>query len=289
MSIPLLLAVVALFVAASAFFVCAEYALVSVRRSKVESEAKQGKRSARWILAALDRQPEYVAGIQTGITLVSIALGSVLEPQITEWVSPLLSRIMPRFGVQIVAVLLVSYPLVVLGELVPKYVALRFSDKVAAALIVPLRYVIFVLSPFVWVFHQSSRLVLLLLRVPVKGATSAMSREELSLLVQASGEEGQIDESHSDVVAKTLRLDQLDVADVMTHRMDMKWIDIDTPRGDILRTLGEIPHSRVPVCRADVDDLVGIVYVHDAVKHSQDSDFDLTKIMRAAVFMKPST
>lgn len=285
MSVPLILLVAVIFLTASAFFVFAEYVIVSARRSKWESEAKKGKRSAKLILEALDQQADYVAGIQTAITLIGIGMGSVLEPSITKMIDPLLAKLVPDFGVRIISVLLVSFPLVVIGELVPKYLALQFGDRFASMLIGPLRLVIRILSPFVWALRVSSSAILRLLRIPTDTGNKTMSREELSLLVQASSDDGQFSENHSDAVSKALRLDQLDAADVMSHRLDVRWIDVDAPKAELLEAIAAIPHSRIPVAKKDIDDVVGVLYVHDLFKHLNQETISISELMRQPVFV----
>jgi CBS domain containing-hemolysin-like protein len=279
-----LILVLVFFILASAFFVCAEYALVSVRRTRIEAKAKAGDPAAKRILVALDRQNDYVAGIQAGITFVGIGMGSVLEPEITRLIAPFFTRFLPHTAVEVVSILLVSYPLVVMGELVPKYLTLQFPDQFAAVVVTPLRLIMLVINPFVWLFRTSSQLILRALRIPAD-THAQVSREELSLLVQASSEDGALDEEHSDVVAKALRLDQLDAADVMAHRLDVKWLDINTPSEEVLTRLGQIPHSRVPVCDADIDEVVGVVYVHDVIRRLHEPDFTLKSVVRPAVIV----
>ncbi|MFX8883504.1 CBS domain-containing protein, partial [Acinetobacter baumannii] len=77
--------------------------------------------------------------------------------------------------------------------------------------------------------------------------------------------------------------DQLDAADVMAHRLDVKWLDINTPAEEVLKKLGQIPHSRVPVCDADIDEIVGVVYVHDVIRRHGEADFTLQSVVRPAV------
>lgn len=283
MSLPVLVLVGLVFVLASAFFVAAEFALVGVRRSRVEANAKKGDPAAKRVLHALDRQSEFVAGVQIGITIVSIGMGSALEPSISALIEPYLHRFMPTSAVQVISILLVTYPLVVIGELVPKYVALQYPDRMAAFIIPPLQVVVAVIKPLVWLFERSSMVLLRLFRVKMDGDESEVSREELSLLVQASHEDGVMEEEHSDVVAKALRLDRLDANDVMAHRVDVHWLDASTPSAEILTRLSQIPHSRVPVCNGDIDEVLGIVYVHDVIRRIGEPDFKLEDVVRPAV------
>ena len=88
---------------------------------------------------------------------------------------------------------------------------------------------------------------------------------------------------HADLVSRALKLDTLDANDIMVHRLDIEWLHIATPREEIFKRLGEIRHTRIPVCRGDVDDVAGVLYLHDLISHWDDPDFDLEGILRPAV------
>ncbi len=269
----------------SAFFVAAEYAVVGTRKSQMEAQAKRGDSTAKRIFAALQQQSSYVAGIQTGITFVSIGLGAVVEPPVTEALEQWLGAYLPVSIMRVISVVVVSYPLVVLGELVPKYLALRDPERAARLLIRPLQGVVFLMKPLVWLFHRSGTLALRMLGAGSADKAEEISREELALLVQASQEAGAVDETQAEFLSKTLRLDRLDANDVMAHRLDVKWIDASTPPDQVVEKLGLIPHSRIPVCDGDIDELVGIVYVQDVLKAYDKPGFDLREVARPAVFV----
>jgi len=283
---PLALALATLaLVLASAFFVAAEYAVIGARKSRLEAQAKKGDAGAKRVLAALQHKSTYVAGIQTGITFVGIALGAFVEPPVTDGLIGLFGPVAPPSIVKIVSIILVSYPLVVFGELVPKYVVLRDPEKLARWLVRPLHAVVLVMKPVVWLFHASGTLVLRMLGLAGSGDADRVSREELALIVQASQEEGAVDENQAEFLSKTLRLDRLDADDVMAHRLDVKWLDVATPPDQLVEKLAAIPHSRIPVCDRDIDDVVGVVYVQDVLKAMSSEGFDLRSITRPAVFV----
>jgi len=100
------------------------------------------------------------------------------------------------------------------------------------------------------------------------------------LWVRSGTSEGTIDHLHAQVLNKALKFDELDANDVMIHRLDVKWIDVDTPRSELFAHISSHGHSRIPVCRGDVDDMIGLLYVHDVIRHWDDPDFNLEKILR---------
>jgi CBS domain containing-hemolysin-like protein len=263
----------------SAFFVAAEYSLVSSRRSRFEALARQGNRRAAVIAKELGRLSHYVAGIQIAITMLGIGVGSVTEPYLTQ----LLRSAFPsanRSLTYAISFLGLSFLLVVVGELVPKYATLRRPERTAMALFGPLRFFSTLLTPLIWIAQTVAGGVLALLGLRrEEHAEEAMPKEELLLLVQTGGVHGVLDKRHADLVARALRLDVLTARDIMVHRLDIRWLDLDSDREAVLSALRDIPYSRIPVCRGDIDDLVGVVHVHDIVKRLAEPEFKLADLL----------
>ncbi|QYK52671.1 MAG: HlyC/CorC family transporter [Fimbriimonadaceae bacterium] len=272
----------------SGFFVAAEYAMVSARPSKLEAAAKKGSAWDRLAVAAVQQQTSYVAGIQVWITLLGIGMGAVLEPWLSSKLDPLFPKSVPEFVVSIISVLIVAFPLVVLGELVPKYLALQFPEKVLRLTIAPLRLLTLIIKPISFMLQKVGQFVLKLLRIPADEGGPAISREELYYMIRSGEEGGGLHEDHADYITKTLRLDELDAEDAMLHRLDIKWLDVDTHPDHLIAKIAEIPHSRIPVCRGDIDDVVGIAYLHDIVCNMGKPDFNLADVARQPVYVPES-
>jgi len=278
--------VVSLFLlAASAFFVAAEYGLISARRTKIEALAKKGNRSAKLLMSAFQKISNYVAGTQWGITLIGIVIGSYTEPWMHALLEPSLHAL-PASLVKVISILVVAFPLVVFGELIPKIYAIRYPERTALATVAVLRLLTIVLSPFVWLSHKFAALILRPLGIKLDEETEdAVSREEFAIMVQASQEEGHFEESQANVINKALKFDKLDTGDVMIHRLDIKWIDKGLDRAGLAAAMREIPHSRIPVCSADIDEIVGIAYLQDIVRAWDRPDFTLLAVTRPAIFV----
>jgi CBS domain containing-hemolysin-like protein len=280
--IGLLLASIALLLG-NAFFVAAEYALVSARRSRVEQEAKKGNRTSQVLLAAIDDLTPYVAGVQIAITMIGIGVGSLTEPFITEHLGAVMKS-MPEALRKVVSILLVTYLTVVIGELVPKYWSLKRADSVAMFTIRPLRLFVTILRPLVAVVQASGAFLLRLIGIRLDQENEeAVPKEELLMLVRSGGAAGVLDKRHAEMVTRALRLDVLDAQDIMVHRLDVKWLDASLDRAAVLQKLREIPYNRIPVCRGDIDEVVGIAYLHDMVLHLDSPDFTLERIVRPIV------
>lgn len=274
--------------AGSAFFVAAEFAVVSARVSRISPLAKKGSGFDILALGILKEQPRYVAGTQVGITFLNIAIGSALEPELSHRLERLFPSTLPEWIVRIISIIIVSYPLVVAGELVPKYLALQFPEQTLRLVAGPLRLIVVLIRPIIWLFETSGQLLLKAMKINMDSEGAAISREELHFMIRSGEESGGLHEDHADVIAKTLRLDELDAEDAMLHRLDIKWLHADATKEDVLEQLAHIGHSRIPVCQGDIDDIVGIAYLNDIVLHLQKPVFDLKAIARPAVYVPES-
>lgn len=270
---------------ASAFFVGAEYALVSSRKSRLESLAKKGNRTARNILSASADLSPFIAGTQIGITMVGIAIGSFTEPFITDLIVKQLKGVDARIS-QGLSFACVLFVLLVLGELVPKYIALAHPERLSMYLFRLLAGFVWLFKPVIFLAQKCSYAILKLLRINTKQSqTDSMVREELLMLLQSTASEGILEKEHAIMVNKALKLDSLDARDIMVHRLDMKWIDSSLNAQEALLKISQFGHTRVPVCRGDVDDLIGIVYMVDIVRNLQTPNFKLEQIARPAVII----
>lgn len=265
---------------ANAFFVAGEYALVGCRRTRIEALVRQGNRTASLLRAAFDNFAIYVAGVQVAIAMCSIGIGMVTEPLITEWLKPAFGAFVPVVSVGI-SLLLVTFALVVLGELVPKYVAIHSPERLGLILIRPLRFCVTLLHPIAWLAQRSGALVILPFGIKISDfGSESVSKEDLMLLVRSGTEGGSLEEEHAQVISKALRLDVLDANDIMIHRIDIQWLDIATPFDQMVERVAKISHNRIPVCRGDIDDMAGVLYLQDFVRHWGQPDFDLERIIR---------
>jgi CBS domain containing-hemolysin-like protein len=272
-----------LLILGSAFFVAAEYALVGSRRGRVEAMGKRGKKNAKGLAKALEDISPYVAATQIGITMLGIAIGAFTEPYVSGVLSGWL-HMLNATAVRAMSYLIVVFVLLVVGELCPKYLALRHADRVALFMYRPLLVIVAVLKPFIWLAQSTAGLLLRPFKVDIhKGNKDVIPKEELVMLVQIGGASGIIDKLQADMVSRALRLDVLDAKDIMIHRLDIKWLDSSITKPELLDRLKTIPYSRMPVCRGDIDELVGVAYLHDIVKHLEDEEFSLENLVRPVV------
>lgn len=273
----------------NAFFVAAEYSLVSTRRNRIEPFARKGNRNAKRVLDGLNNLSVYVAAAQVGITIFSIGVGSITEPFVSDWLKGLFGAMVPTPVSFAVSIFLVTMAMVVIGELVPKYVSLHRPERVCMFLISPMWLFATIFKPLVWLVEWMGSAIVRPFGIKVDESTKdAVPREELLLLVRAGGSEGVLDKVHAEMVSKAMQLDRLAARDIMIHRLDINWIDVSSGRDEILADLGKIAHTRIPICRGDVDEVVGIVYINDVVKNLGNPSIDLAALARPAIAIPES-
>ncbi|MBN8714648.1 MAG: HlyC/CorC family transporter [Xanthomonadales bacterium] len=260
------LALVLVLTLCNGFFALSEMALVASRKSRL----KQMARDSRYAGMALRHAeaPEYfLSTIQVGITLVTLITGAVagdaLGARIAEslqntnvaWLAPYTRAL----GV-VLGFALISFIQIVVGELVPKRLALSAPEKVAVMVALPMLVLSRLTMPFVWLLNASSNLVLQLLRNKPQ-RRGVVTEEEIRLLVAESAEQGVLDADEHNMVNRVLRLGDRSVDSVMTPRMRIAWLDIAAPRAENIQVLRDTPYSRYPVYRGDQSEVVGVVEV----------------------------
>ena len=273
-----------LLIVGSFFFVASEYALVSSRRGRLGTLAKKSKR-AKQVLDSMDDVGRLLTTNQLGITMVGIGVGSVTEPALTHALTNLLGASVPKAVGFALSYLCVTYLVVVVGELVPKFLALHSPEPMAMWAIRPLLFISKVLKPLVWLANQSAILILRPFGIRAGEHGDRFQKDEILMMVKSGEAGGALEQSHAEYITRALKLDALTAKDIMIHRLDMKWLDISTPKDQFLCKMADIPHSRVPVCRGDIDEVVGIAYLHDLVKAISKGHVSLESILRQPVMV----
>jgi CBS domain containing-hemolysin-like protein len=268
--IPLL--VIAVMVTFNALYVAAEFATVGSRRSRVQEDAAAGGRSAVRLLAVLadpKRLDAYVAACQIGITLSSLVAGAYGQAQLTPLLEPVLGRVGGRGTAVLIVLIAVTAVQVVLGELLPKTVALRYPEKLAMATLPPMQVSQWLFRPLVAVFNGSAFKLMKLSNLQVDHSHAHVhSPEELAGLYRASASGGLIDASERDMLAGILNVDDRLVREIMTPRPRLVTVPEAMTVADALARHAGGPHSRFPVIGAD-DDIVGVAHLRDLFIRAQ--------------------
>jgi putative hemolysin len=258
--------VVLVLILGNAVFVAAEYALVTARRTRLEERAERGNRRARTALRLMDEPVRFISTVQVGITVLGIALGVVGEPLVSHYFD-----FLPRGVAFVLAFAVLTYLSVVLGELVPKAVALQKAELLALVLGVPIDLLSRGFAPVVWVLQHSSNAVLRVLRVkPAPAGMVAFTREDIRQSVAAAEDVGEIQTAEEEMLYKVFDFAEKEAADVMVPRPDVVGLSVDLPPEEALRLVLDSPYTRYPVYRDSLDDIIGILHVRALVSALND-------------------
>ena len=253
---------VVLLILLNAFFVAGEYALVTVRRTRVKELADEGSRTARSVVKITSDPPHFIAAMQLGVTLTSLAIGALGERVLSEFFDQWLATVLAV----LLAFLIITFLHVVVGELVPKGIALSYSERVALAVSAPVRLFFFVFKPLIWVLQRSSELAQRAIGIdPSFSEGVAHSEAELKMLLEVSTEHGEIEKDEREMLYKVFDFAEKEVADVMVPRPDVAGLAIDLAPEEAMAAMLEAPYTRYPVYRETLDDIVGILHVRDLV------------------------
>ncbi|MDP4024130.1 hemolysin family protein [Methylobacterium sp. NEAU 140] len=274
------LTAVVVLVLANGFFVAAEFALVSVRRSRVAELVAKKRLNARALQRATDQLDSYLAATQLGITLASLALGWIGEPALAHLIAPALAWLPGSLGAATahtiavaVAFVIITALHIVLGELAPKSLALQRSERTALAVVRPLGLFLFLFRPAILVLNGLGNGLLRLIGLrPGHGEGAQHSTAELNLLVQASQEAGLIKEAQQEAVERIFAIGERRVRDIMTPRHSVEWIDLDDEPAAARAKIRACDHARLVVSRGMIDELVGVVAKQDLLNQILDGD-----------------
>jgi putative hemolysin len=279
---------VAVLILLNAFFVAAEYGLVTARRTRIIELQHQGNRRARDVLRITAAPGRFIAAMQLGVTLTSLAIGALgentLSREFKHWMAAILAIIL--------AYAILSFFHVVFGELVPKGAALGHAEGTALWVSAPVRAFLVVFGPVIWVLRRATELILQGLGLEPPGAEREVHSEaELRMLVSRSTQQGQIEEGEREMIDKVFVFGDKDVADVMVAKPDVVAVSIELPPEEALAVVLESPYTRYPVYRESLDDIVGVLHVRDLFSAVHDhglAGVDLEGLLRPA-YVVPET
>ncbi|MEP6816081.1 MAG: hemolysin family protein [Marmoricola sp.] len=254
----------------NAFFVAGEFALVTARRTRIEPKAAAGSRLARTTLRAMDNVSHMIAAVQLGITVASLALGAIAEPALAHFLEPLFAAVNVPADVMhpiafAIALVVVVFLHVVLGEMVPKNIALAGPERAAMVLGPPLMAFVTLFKPVVVVLNSTADSVVRLLRLePASAVASTFTREEVEALVDESREEGMLEQGEYERLAGALGFTLREVSSVLLPLDGLQTVGRGARVGDVEAVCAETGYSRFPV-RSD-DELVGYLHIKDVLE-----------------------
>ncbi len=289
---PMMLAIeiviVLLLIVLNGVFAMSELALVSARRARLLVLERKGVAGAQAARQLTEEPQRFLPTVQVGITLVGMLAGVFGGARLAGTLSAALSRIAwlrPFAGglSLVLVVLLITYLTLVVGELVPKQLALRRPEAIAARIARPLAMLSRITGPVVWLLSASSALVLRLFG-PARAKRPGVTEEELRALLAEGAQEGVLEAEERDIIERVLRLADKPVRAIMTPRTELAWIDRGDPKRDIIAALKGAPHSRFVVCDGSVDNVVGVVQAKDMLDRLLDGgDLSVAAALRTPI------
>ncbi len=270
-------------------FAMSEMSLISSRKVRLENEAKRGDKKAGKALALASNPDKFLSTVQIGITSIGILTGFFSGANIVQWLSeqfatiPVLAVYAHTLAV-VSVVILVTYVSLVLGELVPKRIAMSHPERYAKAVAGPMNFISKVGIPFIWLLSASTNGVLKLFGVSPT-PTGKVTEEEIKAILQEGTDDGEIQEVEHDIVERVFNLSDRDVNTLMTHRNDLVWLDVEDSIDEIRKTIQERVYNVYPVASEQLDEIVGVVLLKEFFADFQNEDFNLRNYIRPAQFV----
>lgn len=296
-SIALNLFVIIFLLFSNGFFVASEFAMVKVRKTRIEQLVKEGNFNAKIALEALKDLDKFIAAVQLGVTISSIGLGWVGEGTLARIIEPIfaflpgISQNIATHTVSVgIAFATITFLHVVIGELVPKSIALEYTEKTALVVAKPMQVITFIFNPFIWLLNGFGNYLLKMLRIPHSHKGSLVhSTEELDMLVNASYDGGVLNETEKDMLHNVFKFSDLTAKQVMIPRTDMVCIPEDMSFNELNSLAAESQYTRYPVYSEDIDHITGLIHVKDLYSLSIRNEERPIKSLLREVLLVPET
>lgn len=289
--------VIAFLLFSNGFFVASEFAMVKVRKTRIEQLVNEGNYNAKIAMEALKDLDKFIAAVQLGVTISSIGLGWVGEGTLARIIEPVfvflpgISKTVATHTVSVsIAFALITFFHVVLGELIPKSIALEYTEKTALWVAKPMQVLTFIFNPFIWLLNGFGNLVLKMLNIPHSHKGSLVhSTEELDMLVNASYDGGVLNETEKDMLHNVFKFSDLTAKQVMIPRTDMVCIPIDMPLEELYKVAAENQYTRYPVYEEDIDHITGLVHVKDLYSLAIKDEISPIEKIQRNILLVPET
>ena len=284
--------ILVILIALNAFFAASEIAFISLNDNKIEKQAKEGNKKAIQISKMLETPSKFLATIQIGITLAGFLSSAFASDAFADIIAPQLNNIMPiglsiwrNISIIIITIIL-SFFTLIFGELVPKRLAMKNYEKIAFGTIGIIRTISILTAPFVKLLTVTTNAISKLFGVN-ENDEETVTEEEIKMMVDQGEESGTIEENEKELINNVFEFNDITASEIMTHRTDIFAVDINTAPGELLEEIikDDCKHSRIPVYDETIDEIKGIVYVKDLLKHIHKKTFKIKNIMKDAYFV----
>jgi putative hemolysin len=270
-------------------FSMSEIALISARKSRLETSAKKGNPSAKTALDLANSPNKFLSTVQIGITLIGILTGIYSGDKVTDDVRLFLDQYVAlqpysaNLSVGIVVVILTFFSLV-LGELLPKRIGLNYPEAIAKAVAFPMKVISIITAPFIWLLTISTESMLKLFRIRPT-ADGKVTEEEIKAIIKEGTEVGEVQEIEQDIVERVFHIGDRKVNSLMTHRKSVDYLSLEDDFETLKQKVLDEIHSVYPVCEESLDEVVGVVLLKDLFAKFETGNFNLRDIIKEPVYL----
>lgn len=271
------------------FFALSEIALVSSKKSRLEQMRLKGSNGAKIALKLQDDSEDFLSAIQVGITLIGIVTGVYGGVNIADDITPLFLQFdaLKPYASEIamtLTVFVITYISIIIGELVPKTIALSNPEKTACLVAPVVNYFSKALFPFVWLLSLSTNLIMRMLGI--KKQNEQLTEAELRQMIKIASHEGVIEEEQNLIHENVFYFSDKKAYHLMTHRTDVEWIDLNKPLNEIKHKIAHIHHSKIVCCKDNLDNFVGVLYLKDYYKTlSQRKSLNIEDLIKEPIIL----
>ena len=271
----------------NALFVISEISLVSVRKSRLESQAEKGDKKAKTALDLSNNPEKFLSAAQIGITLIAILTGVYSGERFSRYLQPSIEKIdfLKDYADTIattIIVVIVTFLSIIFGELIPKRIGLLRAERIAKFVAGPMNAFARFTHPFVWLLNKTSNLFFRIFNIK-KSSDDAVTEEEIKTLIGEGTEAGNIDAAEQEIIERVFHLGDRNITSLMTHRSDIIWFNLDDNEDKIKEKIFQEPHSVYPICDNEIDNIKGVVSIKD-LYISPDNTF-FKDLMQPALFV----
>lgn len=274
------------------FFSMSEIAVVSSRKSKLDSSLKEGNKNAETILKIKDNPDNFLSTIQIAITTIGLIIGLYTGEQYVGRLAELLKSLnieatYAAIIARVVIVVVETFVMLILGELVPKRIGMTNPERVASFIVRPLSFLSKLAFPFVWLLSKTTNAIYSLLGYKPKDSENA-TEEEIRSIIKDSASAGEIDDKEQKIVNRVFDLDDRGIVSLMTPRADLEWFEKNDTVSAIMQKLSHGVHYIYPVVEKSLDNIVGVVYIKDIIREFDNGELVLSSLMREPNFLHES-
>jgi putative hemolysin len=251
----------------NAFIVMCEMALVSAKKSRIEMMANKGDRKAQTVLNLKENPEIFLSTTQIYITLIAILTGVYSGERFSIYLQPYIEKIdlLKPYADTIsttIIVIIVTFLSILLGELIPKRIALMNPEKIAKGVAGPINTLSTISYPLVWLLSKMSSGFFTLFNIK-KSSDTQVTEEEIKAMINEGSELGAIEEEEKDIIERVFHLGDRNITSIMTHRTDIIWFDVNEERSSVKQKIKEFQHSVYPICSETIDNIEGTISVKD--------------------------